>query len=61
MAVEKVSETITLFYLGAGRYKLVVEDFDYKPAEKTLKEVQKHLDKFNDKQSTAVFEREKND
>jgi len=30
-------------------------------AEKTLKEVQKHLDKFNDKQSTAVFEREKND
>ncbi len=61
MEVEKVSETINLFYLGAGRYKVIIEDFDYKPAEKTLKNVLKHLDKFNDKQSTAVFEREKND
>jgi len=61
MAIEKVSETVNLFYLGAGKYKLVIEDFDYKLAEKTVKDIQKLLDHFNDKQSTAVFEREKND
>ena len=41
--------------------KLVIEDFDYKTAEKTLSKVEKVLDKFNDKLSTAIFEREKND
>ena len=60
-SVEKVSETLEVFYLGAGRYKLLIEDFDYKPAEATLKKVQKILDKFEDKLSTAVFERDKND
>ncbi len=60
-AIEKVSETLSLFYLGAGRYKLVIEDFEYKPAEKNLKSVQTILDKFNDKLSTATFEREKNE
>ena len=61
MEIEKISDTLKLFYLGAGRYKLVIEDFEYKTAEKTLSKVEKVLDKFNDKLSTAIFEREKND
>lgn len=61
VAIEKVSETIKLFYLGAGHYKLRVEDFEYKPAEKNLKKIQAILDKFNDKVSTSVFQRDKND
>jgi len=61
ISVEKVSSTISLSYLGGGRYKLIIEDFEYKPAETNLKKVQKILDKFNDKLSSAVFEREKND
>ncbi|PIN73066.1 hypothetical protein COV20_06190 [Candidatus Woesearchaeota archaeon CG10_big_fil_rev_8_21_14_0_10_45_16] len=56
-SIEKVSDTITLAYLGAGRFMLRIEDFDYKPAEKTLKDVQKVLEKFSDKQSTASFNR----
>ncbi len=60
-SVEKVSPTISLSYLGGGRYKLVIKDFEYKPAENNLKKVQKILDKFNDKQSSSIFEREKND
>lgn len=60
-AITKISPTIKLFYLGGGRYKLIVEDFDYKDAEKTLKSVQKTLEKFVDKISTASFEREKSD
>ena len=59
--IEKISPTLTLFYLGAGRYKLVIEDFEYKTAEKTLAKVQKVLDKFNNKLSTSSFVREKND
>lgn len=59
--IEKISPTIKLFYLGAGRYKLIVEDFDYKSAEKTLESAQKILEKFADKLSSASFEREKND
>lgn len=58
-AVEAVSPTIKLSYLGAGRYKLVIEDIDYKPAEKHLKQVQRVLEKFEDKLSTTEFEREK--
>jgi translation initiation factor 2 subunit 1 len=61
ISVEKISKTIDLSYLGAGRYKLIVEDFDYKPAEKTLKKIQTILEKFNDKKSESFFEREKND
>ena len=61
LAIEKVSDTITLFYLGAGRYRILVEDFDYKPAEKNLKKVQDLLSKFEDKVSVASFEREKNE
>jgi len=55
--IQKVSKNINLFYLGAGRYKLTIEDFEYKPAEKDLKQAQKILEKFNDKVSTATFER----
>lgn len=57
--IETVSPTLSLFYLGAGRFKLLIEDNEYKSAESTLKKVQDVLEKFNDKQSTAVYEREK--
>jgi len=59
--VEKVSPKIEVFYLGAGRFKLTIEDSDYKPAENNLKKVQGILERFNDKLSTASFEREKGD
>ena len=57
--IEKVSPTISLFYLGAGRYKMIIEDEDYKPAEKNLKAVEEIIRKFNDKISEASFERDK--
>ncbi len=59
LAIEKVSPNITLFYLGAGRYKLIIVDFEYKPAEKNLKKVQSILNKFEDKLSTFSFARDK--
>jgi len=59
LQIEKVSPKINLFYLGAGRYKLIIEDVDYKPAEKNLLKVESILEEFNDKISTASFEREK--
>ncbi len=58
MDIQKISKNLALLYLGAGRYKLTIEDFDYKPAEKNLKQAQKILEKFNDKVSTATFERD---
>ena len=61
LAIEKVSNTLSLSYLGAGRYKMMIEDFDYKPAEATLKKVTDLLEKFKDKTSTATFEREKSE
>jgi len=57
--IEKISNTIRISYLGGGRFKLIIEDLDYKPAEQTLRKVQEILDKFIDKLSTAAFEREK--
>ena len=48
-------------YLGGGKYKITVDDVDYKPAEKKLKQVQDILEKFNDKVSTATFLREKHE
>jgi translation initiation factor 2 subunit 1 len=57
--IEKVSPTISLFYLGAGRYKMIIEDDDYKPAEKNLKAVEEIIRKFNNKTSVASFERDK--
>jgi len=59
LQVEKVSPSITIFYLGGGRFKVNIEDIDYKPAEQTMRKIQEILEKFNDKSSTAVFEREK--
>ncbi|MBU0459685.1 MAG: S1 RNA-binding domain-containing protein [Nanoarchaeota archaeon] len=59
--IEKVSPKISLSYLGAGRYKLIIEDVDYAPAEENLEEVLELIDEFNDKLSTAEFNREKND
>ena len=61
LEVEQVSPTVTISYLGAGRYKLTLEDTDYKPAEKHLKKVEELIATFNDKVSTASFEREKSD
>ena len=49
LEIEKISPTISLNYLGAGRYKLVIEDVDYKPAEKNLEKVQKILCCFKEK------------
>ena len=52
-----VSENVKLAYLGAGRYKFTIEDYEYKPAEKNLKDIQKLVDDFNDKISKATLER----
>ncbi|MBI4152837.1 S1 RNA-binding domain-containing protein [Candidatus Woesearchaeota archaeon] len=57
--IEKVSPTVRLAYLGAGRYQVTIEDIDYKPAEKNLEKVQHILEDFQDKLSTAEFQREK--
>ncbi len=59
--IEKLSPTITIMYLGGGKYKLTIEDIDYKPAEATLAKAEEILQKFNDKISKASFEREKTD
>lgn len=56
--IEKIYDNISLTYLGAGRYRLIIEDSDYKPAEKKLKKVEEILDKFTDKLSLAKFERD---
>ncbi len=57
--IDNISKKINLFYLGAGRFKLIIEDVDYKPAEKNLKKIESILDKFTDKKSTASFERDR--
>lgn len=59
--LEKISPTVSLFYLGGGRFKLTIEDLDYKVAEKTLTRVREQLENFTDKTSTTTFEREKKD
>ncbi len=59
--VEELSPTLRIFYLGAGRYRIIIEDVDYKPAEKTMEKVQEILTGFNDKVSVASFEREKSE
>ena len=56
--IEAITSTIKLTYLGGGRYKITVEDIEYKSVEKTLERVQELVEKFNDKVSTATFERE---
>lgn len=59
--IESLSDSITVFYLGGGRFRLTVEDVDYKEAEKTLAKIEKILHSFEDKLSTASFQREKQD
>lgn len=56
--IGKISENISLNYLGAGRYRLIIEDSDYKLAEKKLKQIQEILENFTDKISTAEFVRD---
>ena len=57
--IEKVTPNIHLAYLGAGRFKVEIEDIDYKPAEKHFRKIEEILEKFTDKVSTATIEREK--
>ncbi len=57
--IEDVSSTISLQYLGAGRYKFVIEDLDYKPAEENLTKINSIIESFTDKVSSATLEREK--
>ncbi len=59
LAVEKISPTLHLSYLGAGRYKLSIEEVDYKEVEKTYRAVEEVVNKFTDKLSTASVERQK--
>jgi translation initiation factor 2 subunit 1 len=59
--ITKVSPTIGLTYLGAGRYQFIIEDVDYKPAEATLAKVQGLVDGFQDKLSEASLVREKSE
>ena len=61
LEVERISPSIKVFYLGGGRFKVTIEDIDYKPAEQTMRKVEEALERFNDKNSTAVFEREKSE
>lgn len=64
--IQKIKDTLqkighipgsTITYLGAGRYKLVLEDVDYKPAEKNMAKVEEILQHFNDKVSVASLKR----
>jgi|SRR3989344_2584793 len=59
MSIEKLSQNIKLRYLGAGRFKIVIEEDDYQAAEKILKKAEQIVEKFKDKISEAVIEREK--
>lgn len=58
-SIEQVSPTINLVYLGGGRYKLTIEDLTYESAEGHLAQVESILQNFQDKVSTAVFDRSK--
>lgn len=57
--IEKIAPALKLSYLGGGRYRFVIEDSDFKPAEKKVAKMEELLEKFNDKLSTATLEREK--
>jgi len=58
-AIEKISQTTTINYLGGGHYQLTIEDTDYKEAEKKLKQIEAIIEAFQDKLSTGSIEREK--
>ncbi len=57
LQIEQLSPRIRLFYLGGGRYRVAIEDNDYKPAEKTFEKIQEIIHNFNDKLSTATVEK----
>ncbi|MBU1111938.1 MAG: S1 RNA-binding domain-containing protein [archaeon] len=57
--IEKVSSNLTVTYLGAGRYKFLLEERDIKLAEKLLKKIEEILKKFEDKISKFEFSRKK--
>ncbi len=59
--IEQVSPTLKVTYTGGGKFQLVIEDFDYKPAEKTMSTIEAILGEFRDKLSTATLEREKSE
>ena len=59
LSLKKISPTLTITYLGGGRYQLSLEDIDYKPAEANLRKVEELIEEFNNKVSEASFEREK--
>ncbi|MEK6937911.1 MAG: S1 RNA-binding domain-containing protein [Nanoarchaeota archaeon] len=61
LEIQKTSSSITLTYLGGGRYKFVIEDVDYKPAERNLAKIQELVEKFVDKLSTSTLQREKSE
>jgi translation initiation factor 2 subunit 1 len=61
LEIQKISSHISLTYLGGGRYKFVIEDVDYKPAEKTLAKIQDLVNIFADKVSTSTLQREKSE
>lgn len=61
LAIKSASTNIVITYLGGGKYKYVIEDVDYKPAEKTLVKIQDILEKFKDKVSEASLTREKSE
>ena len=61
LQIDEISSNINLHYLGAGRHQLIIEDFEFKPAEDNLKKVKKILTKFEDKSSTVEFSRTKGD
>ena len=50
---------MTITYLGAGNYKFILEERDYKVAEGYLKKIQEKLEKFDDKISESKFSRKK--
>jgi len=57
--IETISPKLTITYLGAGNYKFILEERDYKVAEGYLKKIQEKLEKFDDKISESKFSRKK--
>ncbi len=58
-SVRQITPALQITYLGAGRYRFLIEEKDYKFAEKHLLRIQEILEQFIDKLSTASLEREK--
>ncbi|MFA6461118.1 MAG: S1 RNA-binding domain-containing protein [Candidatus Woesearchaeota archaeon] len=61
IAIKNISSSISITYLGGGKYKFVIEDVEYKPAEKNLVKIEDILEKFKDKVSEFTLQREKSE